>query len=144
MFASILKQQQIINNNKQLITMPRHCIAAGCDSAGGKGCSLHKFPQDEANKKKCIKAVKQQRSNWNGSSPLSLLCSKHSADDCFVTQGVHFRDEMGMPTAKCLNLMRCQHYLPGPSISYSLATLAIQVYLSPLVGHCPRNDNKNR
>ena len=52
MFASILKIQRIINDKKQLITMPRRCIAAGCDSVGGKGCSLHKFPQDEAIKRK--------------------------------------------------------------------------------------------
>ena len=82
--------------------MPRRCIAAGCDSVGGKGCSLHKFPQDEVIRKKWIKAVKQQRSNWDGPSPHSLLCSRHFAEDCFVTEDVHFRDEMGMPTAKRL------------------------------------------
>ena len=62
--------------------MPRRCIAAGCDSVGGKGCSLHKFPQDEAIRKKWIKVVKQQRSNWDGPSPHSLLCSRHFAEDC--------------------------------------------------------------
>ena len=82
--------------------MPRRCIAASCDSVGGKGCSIHKFPQDEAIRKKWIKAVKQQRSNWDGPSPHSLLCSRHFAEDCFVTEGVHFCDEMGMPTAKGL------------------------------------------
>ena len=82
--------------------MPRRCIAAGCDSVSGKGCSLHKFPQDEAIRKKWIKAVKQQRSNWDGPSPHSLLCSRHFAEDYFVIEGVHFRDEMGMPTAKRL------------------------------------------
>ena len=82
--------------------MPRRCIAAGCDSVGGKGCILHKFPQDEAIKRKWIKAIKQQRSNWDGPSPHSLLCSKHFTENCFVTEGVRFRDEMGMPTAKCL------------------------------------------
>ena len=35
-----------------------------------------------------------------GPSPHSLMCSKHFADDCFLTMSVHFRDEMGMPTAK--------------------------------------------
>ena len=82
--------------------MPRRCVAAGCDSVGGKGCSLHKFPQDEAIKKKWIKAVKQQRSNWDGPSSYSLLCSKHFMDDCFVTEGVWFRDELGMQTPKHL------------------------------------------
>jgi len=82
--------------------MPRRCVAAGCDSVGGKGCSLHKFPQDEAIKKKWIKAVKQQRSNWDGPSSYSLLCSKHFMDDCFVTECVQFCDELGMPTPKRL------------------------------------------
>ena len=82
--------------------MPRRCVAAGCDSVGGKGCSLHKFPRDEVIRKKWIKAVKQQRSNWDGPSPHSLLCSKHFSDECFITEGVRFRDEMGMQTAKRL------------------------------------------
>ena len=82
--------------------MPKHCIAARCDSVGRKGYSLHKFNQDETIRKKWIKAVKQQRSNWDGPSPHSLLCSRHFAEDCFVTEGVRFRDEMGMPTAKRL------------------------------------------
>ena len=53
--------------------MSRRCIAAGCDNVGGKGCSLHKFSQDKVIRKKWIKAVKQQRSNWNGPSPHFLL-----------------------------------------------------------------------
>ena len=82
--------------------MPRRCVTAGCDSVGRKGCSLHKFPHDEAIRKKWIKAVKQQRSSWDGPSAHSLLCSKHFTDDCFLTEGICFRDEMGMPTAKRL------------------------------------------
>ena len=101
-FTLILKRNRIINDKKQLITMPRRCIAAGCDSVGGKGCSLHKFPQYEAIKKKWIKAVKQQRSNWDGPSPHSLPCSKHFADVCFVTEGIRFCDEMGLPMVKRL------------------------------------------
>ena len=68
--------------------MPRCCAATGCDSVGGKGCNLHKFPHDEVIRKKWIKTVKQQRSSWDGPLPHSLLCSKHFADDCFLTEGV--------------------------------------------------------
>ena len=82
--------------------MPRRCIVAGCDSVGGKDCSLHEFPKNEAIRKKWIKAVKEQRSNWDGPSPYSLLCSLHFTDDCFIPKGVRFRDELGMPTAKRL------------------------------------------
>ena len=63
---------------------------------------IRKFPYDEASRKKWIKTVKQQRSNWDGPSPHSLLCSRDFAEDCFVTEGVHFRDEMGVPSAKRL------------------------------------------
>ena len=32
--------------------MRRHCVVADCDSVGGKGCILYKFPHDEAIRKK--------------------------------------------------------------------------------------------
>ena len=102
--------------------MPRRCVAAGCDSMGGKDCSLHKFPKNEAIRKKCIRAVKEQRSNWDGPSPYSLLCSLHFMDNCFITEGVQFRDELGMPTAKWLKtdavptiFARSIHYLSDAS-----------------------------
>ena len=79
--------------------MPRRCVAA---SVGGKGCSLHKFPHNEVIRKKWINAVKQQRNSWDGASAHSLLCSKHFTYDFFLTEGVRFRDRMGMPTAKRL------------------------------------------
>ena len=65
--------------------MLKCCAAAGCDSVGGKVCSLDKFPHDEAIRKKWIKAIKQQRSSWDGPSPHSLLCSKHFVDDCSLS-----------------------------------------------------------
>ena len=69
--------------------MPRHCVAASCDSVNRKGCSLHKFPHNKTIRKRWIKAVTQQRCSWDGSSPHSLLCPKHFtsqfADDCFLT-----------------------------------------------------------
>ena len=58
--------------------------------------------QDEAIRKKWIKPIKQHRSSWDSPSPHSLLCSKHFADDCFLSEGVHFPDEMGMPLVKRL------------------------------------------
>ena len=85
--------------------MPRRCIAAGCDGVGGKDYSLHKFPKDEAIRKKWIKAVKEQRSNWNGPSPYSLLCSKHFTADCFISEGVRFRDDL----ASVSSLIQCQY-----------------------------------
>ena len=82
--------------------MPRRCVAAGCDSISGKGYSFHKFPKDETMRRRWVNAVKQQRSNWNGLSADSQLCFKHFEDDCFITEGFHFRDEVGISTVKCL------------------------------------------
>ena len=44
--------------------MLRHCIAAGCNSIGGKGCSLTMFLKDEAITKKWIKCIKDQKYYW--------------------------------------------------------------------------------
>ena len=67
--------------------MPRHCIAAGRDSIGGEGCSLHKFPKDATIRKKLIKPVKEQRNNLDSPFLHSLLCFNHFKEDCFVFEG---------------------------------------------------------
>lgn len=82
--------------------MPNRCVAAGCNTVSGTGCSLHGFPKDESLRRKWVRAVKRQRSSWDGPSSSSLLCSKHFNDDCFVTDGVRFRNELGFPTVKRL------------------------------------------
>ena len=82
--------------------MPRRCIAAGCDTVSGKGYSFHKFPKDDALRRRWVSAVKRQRSNWDGPSKDSQLCSKHFEEGCFITDGVRFREEMGIPTVKRL------------------------------------------
>ena len=60
------------------------------------------FPKNEAVRKKWIKAVQKQRSNWDSPSPYSLLCLLPFTDNFFITEGVRFHDELGMPTAKQL------------------------------------------
>ena len=82
--------------------MPRRCVAAGCDTKNSEGYSLHTFPRDRDLREKWIRAVKRQRSNWDGPSKYSLLCSKHFEPDCFVTEGSRYRDEVGIPTKKRL------------------------------------------
>ena len=82
--------------------MPRRCVAAGCDTVSGMGYSLHSFPKDDTMRKKWTSAVKRQRVNWGGPSSSSLLCSKHFKEDCFVTEGVRYRDELGVPAQKRL------------------------------------------
>ena len=46
--------------------------------------------------------MKRQRSNWDGPSANSQLCSKHFTEDCFITERIWFHKEMGIPTLKCL------------------------------------------
>ena len=82
--------------------MPRRCVAADCNTKSGMGYSLHGFPQDEVLRKKWVRAVKRQRSNWEGPSSSSQLCSKHFEDHCFVTEGVRYCEAMGVPTVKRL------------------------------------------
>ena len=51
---------------------------------------------------KWTSAVKRQRVNWGGPSSSSLLCSKHFKEDCFVTEGVRYHDELGVLAQKRL------------------------------------------
>ena len=71
--------------------MPTRCIVAGCNAArgfeSGKGCSFHAFPKDEGLQRKWTSAVKKQRSDWEGPTSTSVLCSKHFETSCFDTEG---------------------------------------------------------
>ena len=91
-----------IINDHQILTMPRCCITVGCNTSSGMGYSLHSFPKDKTLRRKWISAVKCQRSNWDGPSSSSLLCSKHFKEDCFVTEGVRFREALDVPAQKRL------------------------------------------
>ena len=82
--------------------MPRHYVAAGCDTKGGMGYSLHGFPQDKVLQKKWVQAVNCKRSNWEGPLSSLQLCSKHFEDHCFVTEGVRYHEAMGVLTVKGL------------------------------------------
>ena len=81
--------------------MPRCCVAAGCNTTSSMGYSLHSFPKDETLRRKWVSAVKLQRSNWDGPSSSSLLCSKHFKEECFVI-GVRFCDALEIPAQKRL------------------------------------------
>ena len=80
--------------------MPQRCVAAGCSTINGEGYSLHKFPRDPTVRSKWAKAVKLQRVGWKGPTETSVLCSKHFLPDCFVIEGVRYRDLMGIPSTK--------------------------------------------
>ena len=82
--------------------MPRRCIAAGCSTASGEGYSLHEFPCDDSLRAKWTRAVKLQRAGWKGPTAGSVLCSKHFEPDCFITEGVRYRDAVGIPAKKRL------------------------------------------
>ena len=98
---------QRLNHYKRdhrILAMPRRCIAAGCNTTSGMGYSLHSFPKDETLRRKWISAVKRQRCNWDGPSSSSLLCSRHFKEDCFVTEGIRFRETLGVPAQKRLKI----------------------------------------
>ena len=82
--------------------MPRRCVAAGCSTKSGEGYSLHEFPRDDGFRAKWTRAVKLQRAGWKGPTAASFLCSKHFEPDCFITEGVHYCDAVGIPAKKRL------------------------------------------
>jgi len=73
--------------------MPKRCIVAGCSTSSREGYSLHAFPRDESLQKNWIKAVKQQRCNWNGPMANSVICSKHFETACFALE-VHVTEKL--------------------------------------------------
>ena len=82
--------------------MPRRCVAADCHTECGRGYSLHEFPSDGMLRAKWTRAVQQQRRNWGGPTPHSLLCAKHFTPECFETDGSRYRDAIGIPAKKRL------------------------------------------
>ena len=82
--------------------MPRRCVAAGCSTASGKGVTLHEFPHDDTTRLKWTRAVKRQHAGWKGPPSTSLLCAKHFEPESFETEGIHYRDALGLPAKKHL------------------------------------------
>ena len=84
--------------------MPRHCVAANCDTESGQGYSLHEFPIDDAQTcAKWTRAVQQHRRSWPGpKAGSSVLCEKHFMPECFV-EGARYRNTFSIPHKKRLN-----------------------------------------
>ena len=83
--------------------MPRRCVAAGCSTSTGEGYSLHEFPRDDSTRAKWTRTIKRFRGNWDGPSASSVLCSKHFEPECYVVEGIRYRDYMGIPAKRRLN-----------------------------------------
>ena len=82
--------------------MPRSCVVTGCSTSTGEGYSLHKFLRDDSMHAKWTRAIKRFRGNWDGPSASSVLCSKHFEPECFVVEGIRYRDYMGIPAKRWL------------------------------------------
>ena len=96
--------------------MPRHCIAAGCSTVRGEGYSLHEFPHDDGLHAKWTRAVKLQRVVWKGPTERSVLCSKHFEPHSFITEGVWYRDAVGIPAKKQLKPNAIPTIFPKPIV----------------------------
>ena len=83
--------------------MPRRCVAAGCSTSTVEGYSLHECLRDDSTRAKWTRAVKRFRGNWDGPSASSVLCSKHFEPECFLVEGIRYRDSMGIPAKHRLN-----------------------------------------
>ena len=102
--------------------MPRRCVAAGCSTASGEGYSLHEFPSDDRVRAKWTKAIKLHRSGWKGPTKGTFLCAKHFEANCFVTEGLRFRDVFGMPAKKRLKPDAIPTIFPKPGDSSKQVT----------------------
>ena len=81
--------------------MPKRCVAGWCNRSTEGGFSLHTFPKDPARKVKWSSNVGRWRSDWNGPTDHSVVCSLHFSRDCFESSVV-LSEEMGMPLKKCI------------------------------------------
>ena len=57
--------------------MSRRWVAAGCNTKGGEGSSLHRFPREQQLHAKWVQAVKLQRSQSSeatGMAPQNIQC----------------------------------------------------------------------
>lgn len=106
--------------------MPRRCIAAGCSTASGEGYSLHEFPRDDGLRAKWTRAVKLQRVGWKGPTAGSVLCSKHFEPHSFITEGVRYRDAVGIPAKKRLKPNAIPTIFPKPDGGNSQQTTPSQ------------------
>ena len=80
-------------------TMPKHCVAAGCDGGDAAGLSLHKFPKNPVTRDQWSKEFAKTRSDWTEPSEHSRLCSLHFTKDSYETS-VLLAQEMGLPSKK--------------------------------------------
>ena len=79
--------------------MPKRCVAGGCNRSTEGGFSLHTFPKDPTRKVKWSSNVRRWRSDWNGPTDHSVVCSLHFTRDCFESSVV-LSEQMGMPPEK--------------------------------------------
>ena len=81
--------------------MPRHCVAASCDTKSEMGYSLHGFPQNEVLQNKWVRVVNAKEvtgkvHRWVHICALNTL--KSTA--LIVTEGVHYCEAMDVSTVK--------------------------------------------
>ena len=74
--------------------MPKRCLVGGCSNVPRAGSSLHKLYNPRYN------AVKTTRTDWNGPSEWSLLCSSHFKDDDFDQMHI-IKRSLGIATSAC-------------------------------------------
>ena len=106
--------------------MPRRCIATGCSTASGEGYSLYEFPRNDSLRAKWRRAVKLQQAACKVPTAGSVLCSKHFEPDCFITEGVRYRDAVGIPAKKRLKPNAIPTIFPKPNGGSSQPTTPSQ------------------
>ena len=75
-------------------------MAAGHSTVSREGYNLHEFPHDDALCIKWEQDVKCYQSNWYGASTSSVLCSQHFEPECYILEGIHYCNAMGIPAKR--------------------------------------------
>ena len=80
-------------------TMPKRCVAAGCDKGSDGQFSLFTFPKNPQRRAQWSREVAKTRSDWTGPSDHSVLCSLHFTKDCFEAS-IALTTELGLPAKR--------------------------------------------
>ena len=80
-------------------TMPKRCVAAGCDKGSDGKFSLFTFPKNPERRAQWSREVAKTRSDWTGPSDHSVLCSLHFTKDSFEAS-IALTTELGLPAKR--------------------------------------------
>ena len=80
-------------------TMPKRCVAAGCDKGSDGQFSLFTFPKNPERRLQWSRELAKSRSDWTGPRDHSVLCGLHFTNDSFEVS-IALTTELGLPAKR--------------------------------------------